>query len=765
MRTINLLAAVSTVALSTASWAQTSPASPAAGQKVPPPAASASDQGEIIVTAQRRQERLQDVPLSVSVQSGEQLLKAGVTDSRGLAQLTPGLTMQQQSGYLNPSLRGVSTSVVAAGAENPIAIYLDGIYVSSLAGSIINLPDIDHIEVLKGPQGTLFGRNATGGAIQVFSKQPSFTPTGKVDLNVGAFDGAGTSRSAYDLGFQGYVSGPIVDDKIAGSIAFSEKRSNGYATNIAYKALPALQDSYGTDRMAKDDEQLIRGKLLFTPTDNLKILATGYYTRLKSDRNQIGYALFGGTATTASLADPATGLPYDRITGSKPWQYAFDAPRPMQTLKGYGASLKIDLTLDPGTITSTTGYSWTKNHEEVDSDQSYAPACLEEFICPGPTDSLRDRNFSQELLFTSRKFGHLSFVTGANYYHSNSNVDVVVDPFGGGAFPGDGQFVTPPIFTYNQTVRTNAVGLFAEANYDLTDKLTLIAGIRYSHEKKDASLILLGGAYTPEGFKENKFTPRVSLRYAVDSHSNVYATFSQGFKSGVIPAADPTAKPTKPEQITAYEVGFKTAHAGFSLNIAAFYYDYKDLQVQSSAGFGGTVLVINNAATARIYGLDVDGSIKIAPGLSLRGGISWLPHADYQSYPNAVASLPFPIGGYTATSVIDLSHTRLYKTPKITATAGATYETRLGNGKFSLSPNVYYASRLYVEASHLVSTTNFKLGAEVAYEPDNSPFRFSAWVKNATNNHAFVAYQATSSALAVIPGDPREEGMTISYKF
>ncbi|HUD94583.1 TonB-dependent receptor plug domain-containing protein, partial [Sphingobium sp.] len=128
---------------------------------------AARQQADIIVTAQRREQRLEDVPLTVAVQSSEQLARAGVNDSRGLQQLTPGLVFQQQSSFLNPSLRGISTTVVTAGAENPIAIYLDNVYVSSFAGSILSLPDVDQIEVLKGPQGTLFGRNATGGATVV----------------------------------------------------------------------------------------------------------------------------------------------------------------------------------------------------------------------------------------------------------------------------------------------------------------------------------------------------------------------------------------------------------------------------------------------------------------------------------------------------------------------------------------------------------------------------------------------------------------------
>ena len=193
------------------------------------PAAATSptfDGDDIIVQAQRRAERLQDVPISVTVQTGAQLEKAGVDNLRDLGSVTPGLTFQAQGNFVQPALRGVTTLVTGPGSDNPIALYIDGVYEGTQAGASIDLPDVDHIEVSKGPQGTLFGRNSTGGAIQIFTRAPSFTTTGSVSATAGMYDGSGPSRSSYDLGLKGFLTGAIIPDKIAASFSFGYRNVN-----------------------------------------------------------------------------------------------------------------------------------------------------------------------------------------------------------------------------------------------------------------------------------------------------------------------------------------------------------------------------------------------------------------------------------------------------------------------------------------------------------------------------------------------------------
>ena len=754
MRGFRFALGASCIALAAPAWAQTTDPAPAA-QPLP-------GVGDIIVTAQRRAERPQDVPISLTVQSGEQLAKVGVVDTRGLQNVTPGLSMQSQDGFLQPALRGVTTSVVAPGADNPIAIYLDGVYVSAQNGSVISLPDIEQVTVLKGPQGTLFGRNATGGAIQITTKAPSFTFGGKLDLIGGYYDGAGSSRSAYDLGVQGYVTGPIVNDLVAGEFAFSKRGSNGYGTNIAAATTPSAPG-----RVDKTNDEVFRGKLLFTPSDNLRILAIGYYTHRRSDQDVLAYAVDGLSIANNKNPDGTPTYP-DAIVATKPWQTAFDSPRPLNVVKTYGASLKIDLTTDIGTFTSTSAYSYSNGIQHIDSDAAFSPSCLEAYACTAVRDQLIDKNLSEELIFTSRKFGGLSFVAGAFGYSSRGPVNVQVYDYTNGALPGDPSFVAPPLFAYDEVIKSRALGLFIEGNYDLTDNLVLTAGVRYSYEKKIGHIDFPG---LPAGTLVAKphwtaFTPRVSLRYKLDGSTNIYATFSQGFKSGIIPIGDPTAPPAKPEKITAYEVGFKTAKHDYSFNAAFFYYNYRDLQVQSNNGAGGATQIVNNAASARIYGLDVDGSFNFSPDFSVHGGVSWIPHANFKSYKGAVATVPVSIPGFPAGSdPTDLSGTRLFRTPKLTLSAGATYQSQLGNGMLSISPNIYHASTLYVEATHYVKTATTQVGAEIAYKPDRGPLRYALWGKNLTNNHAFMSASINNNSFGLLPIAPREFGATVTFAF
>lgn len=749
-------------------------------------AATAGDSGgaqDIVVTAQRRAERLENVPISVTALSSETLRASGVSDTQSLERVTPGLSMQSQNGYVNPSIRGVSTTVVTAGAENPIAIYLDGVYIGNQGAGIFSLPDVDHIEVLKGPQGTLFGRNATGGAIQIATKKPSMTPTGEISLTTGIYPGAGGSRSAYDFVVRGFVSGPIATDTAAASIAFNVRRSSGYNDNVVYGAVsPEVDRALGSSRTGALRDYYLRGKLLLTPTDTLSLLFTGYYSSTRNERTQGGYIAYGGTAlSNAELAFPG------RVTPSRPWQDGFDAHPNYNKVNTRGASLKADLDLPIGVLTSTTAYSYSRYAEFLDSDKSYIPGCLAAFACTAPFDATTQRDFQQELLFASEKFGNFSFVAGANYYHSNATLNVLVNDFTQGSHPL-GNATNPPLFFYDQRVKTDAFGIFAEGTYQATDRLTLIAGLRYSSEKKTGILYDIGSLGTTfatnvplNDTKAKRATPRASVRYEIADRTNIYATFSQGFKSGVIPGGAIGVPEVKPEKITAYEIGFKTAQSDYSLNVAAFYYDYTDLQVQTNGGAGGTVNIVDNAAKARIYGLDVDGTIRVTPQLSIRGGVSWIPYAKYRSYPNAPVNLPRPIDPSDPTNVnsvagpgvfvpggtLDLGGTRLFKTPKITTTASLTYTADVGAGALSITPNIYYASKLYTEPTHLgaLSTDNFKLGADISYTPNNAGWRVSVWGKNLTNNSAFVSLATTASGLNIIPSEPLELGATFSFSF
>ncbi len=220
--------------------------------------------GEVVVTARRQSERARDVPITIATQTAEQLVNAGVTDTRELGTAVPGLVISAQGAYFQPSLRGVSGSLVQVGAGNPVAVYLDGIYQPNLIGDLFDLPDVQRVEVLKGPQGTLFGRNASAGAISVYTKDPTFTPSGSISVGDGVYFG-GSAHTSNDFTTKLNLSGPLIGNVLAGSIS-------GYYDNVP---------GYMTDERTGDAtgdivSYVYRGKLLFTPTDDLKFVLTAF---------------------------------------------------------------------------------------------------------------------------------------------------------------------------------------------------------------------------------------------------------------------------------------------------------------------------------------------------------------------------------------------------------------------------------------------------------------------------------------------------------
>lgn len=753
------LGGVMVVLMSTAMpvWAQTAPVA------AEPAQASTEDQaglGDILVMAQRRSELQQNVPISVTVQSGLQLQAAGVNNLRDLGLVTPGLTFQAQGSFVQPSLRGVTTTITGPGSDNPIALYLDGVYLGTQAGASIDLPDVERVEVSKGPQGTLFGRNATGGAIQIFTRAPSFTPTGSFEATAGYYTGAGTSRTSPDLGFKGFVSGPIASDAIAASLSFSYRNVEGYSRNIAYAQVsPAIQESFGNDRADALRSYSFRGKLLIKPADGVSVLLTGFYMNRFTTTGPTSTAIGG---LTAGAYYPGA------IFGTKPWQVAYDAGPPLSRIRNYGGSAKIDVDTSIGTITSTTSYTLSRYREQVDVDASYSPQCLVNTpmtgACLAFIDTQPNNEFLQDFLFSSNKFGILKFVAGGNYYSSNGAIPGTINDFRNGAVPGVPSLVYDPIFIGESRVRTRAIGMFAQADWSLTDALTLTTGIRYSYEKKKGYFSIFSGPFNNYSNPSwDSFTPRLGLRYAIDSRSNVYATYSKGFKSGVLPILA-EGKPVNPENITAYEIGYKAARSGYTINAAAFYYDYKNIQIQQ---FINGTIIPSNAASARIFGLEFDGTIALARELSVRAGATWLPTARFVDYSGASGNNSI-IGFYGLGSVTqDASGTRLLRAPKLTAVLSLNYEADLDGGKLTIAPALNYSSRYlpYDTFKLLVQKAYVKAGLDVSYRPASSNFRFSVWGHNLNNAKVFSQTTISNGAARASYAEPQELGITVGYAF
>lgn len=740
-------------------------AAPAMAQGTAQSGAAPAGLNDIVVTAQRRAERLQDVPLTITAVSSKTLERAGVATLRDLTTVVAGFTYAGQGSNGQPAIRGVSTQVSAAGSELPNALYVDGIYFGAQSALNANLPDIERIEVLKGPQGTLFGRNATGGAIQIFTRNPSFTPSANFTIDVGQYfkDSDKGSVNSPRINARGFVNIPLVDDFLALSLSGGRDYTQGYFRNVA----TGRQD--GVIRKSN-----ARAKLLIAPADNVEVILGAYYIK-NSGKGQLFNIPYKGL--TAAAQYPGSIVP------TRPYEVAYDTgasdvQKDMQRTYGFNGKVTIDL--DAGTLTSLTGYN---NNIQKDPNTSVHGAqaalpCLFNFACIDYNFTPYVREYSQELNFASRKFGIFSFVGGLFFYDAKGGtIGRIQGTLASFAPPG-----TFPITVQNTRFRTKAYAAYGEATIEPTDQLSVILGLRGTIEPHSDNL-------TPTSPTLKKtfraLTPRLTAKYTFSPEFNAYATYSQGYRSGLTGVTNtqsvPPFAPVKPEKLYNYEVGMKYGTRDLTLNLSAFYYDYKDKQEQT---FTGTGSVIANTGPVRIYGLDLDTNVRLTDALSFRGNVSYIPYSKYRDFPNASGQSTVPIpfdpsrppfncapgggcGGYfpgvgtVVTPTFDASGQRLIRAPKVTASGTLAYET----DHVDVSATAFYSSKVYHDITQTIVQKGYAtLAAQAAYKFDGG-LRVGVYGRNLTNKTAIANGLTSASGFLVGFIPPRELGITLGYSY
>lgn len=689
-------------------------------------AAASESLQEITVTAQRREERLRDVPISVSVQTGLQLEQAGIKDTRDLTVLTPGLKIDQLGAFTQPSIRGITSEAVQSGNDSNVAIYLDGVYQPSQQANAFDLPDIERVEVLKGPQGTLFGRNATGGAIRVFTKDPVLNrTTGNVGISYGNYN---------DIVFKEFVSTPISPIAAVSLASYYEDR-DGYDNDLLHGGKIGYLKS-----------RLVRAKVLLEPTEDLTMKLTAYYS------HRVDQAAFAGLAlnqNTLGRAIPGATGPFP----TKPWDVALD-DRFFFKVDSFGTSFDLKYKTSVGTISSLSSYTSVK--PELDLDGDYSPTPVVDYYQKQPEWAL-----SEELQFVSDRFGFFSFVLGTFIYMDEGKLDPQRVPVGGGSF----------YYSWGE-VTTKAPSLFGEAYFDITDRLQFIAGARYSYEYKKLSGI--NGINVPQPNPRptvgdvhwDKVTPRASLRYALTSRSNVYATYNEGFKSGAYDNSSMIPIPVNPEFVRAYEIGYKSNDLNWlDLDVALFYYLYKNQQVQAHTDVNGVPLaILQNAASSRIYGADIDATVHATREFNIRAGLSLL-HSRYERYPSAILDVPTGFGGNKSVTK-DASGNQTIRSPDWTLTLTANYNKEFDSGKLTASLTAYHTDKFYFEAGDRVGQPQYTtLASEIGWAFGDTGFQASLYGRNLTNKayiqSAFVTDLADGAAYA----PPRMYGFNLNYRF
>jgi iron complex outermembrane receptor protein len=684
---------------------------------------------EVVVTAQKRTERLLDVPMSITALSAEQLTNAGIGSSGDLQLVVPGLTTVNNGLGFVPVIRGVSSQGTSPGDESNISIYLDDVYLGAPMAGLFDLSDIERVEVLKGPQGTLFGRNATGGAIRIVTRRPSFTPKANLSLDYG-FD-------FNEVKATGFATGPF-SETVAASLSATYRKGDGYIDGIG----PNAGRNYGDP-----DNYLVRGKVLVRPAESVEAILAADKMQSKNDAV--------ATVWPPEGVDP---FPASGSVASQPFKYA-GSTQPKQFVKG--DSVSVDAKWDQSSslsVRSITAYRKIDLEYQSDIDRtSQALTAL--------SLSQYQKNLSQEFNVTG-SVNDFNWLAGLYYYNSkagNPHWTVI-----GGDAPNG-----PALSSFTSEVDTKSYAGFGELNWNATEHWHVTLGGRYTSETKDFHYrTLLNNSI--DKFDDKTWTSptyRGVVRYNFNPDANVYLSLSNGFKSGVYDAYTSLGIPVEPEKVNAVEIGAKAKVAGITFTAAAYDYDYKDIQVSSFATVqGAVVLSLSNAASARMRGLELTADGPLTERLTFGVGANWAPTADFKDFTTAQVTTPIPgaTGPILGATVrpYDASGSRIPRTPKWTANARLNYTAPLWSGTFASSVSAFYSPGFYWQAGNLTKEPSYEsVALRLSWTDAADRFTYSVWGNNLTDSDNNIYRVPNVRGDSMVATQGRQIGVGIAAKF
>ena len=690
---------------------------------------------DIVVTAQKRSENLQDVPVSVSVVTANQLEASGITDIRNLKMAVPSVEIQTLTSFALPIIRGVGNRATIAGVEPPNAFYMDGVYYATSTSTMLAFNNISQVEVLKGPQGTLFGRNATGGLIQITTRDPSPDFSGEASVSLGNYE---------TLTSNDYITGGIAPGVNADLAVHMTTMGKGYGTNLFND-----KDVYRTNR-----DLGIRSKWLLELGSETTVRLIGDYADAKNSNNALRFK--EGTTLPA---------PFGPAYGGSPWDIDADV-QPLTRLETGGASLRVDHGLGDYNIVSISAYRRTKTTVDFDIDYTRTRG---RYVAA----SFRDWQFSQELQLLSPTGGVIDWVAGLYYFKANSDSRLKSGI--------EGPAISPVAMVQLVDTRaqqgTESMSGFGQANVQILDGLKGTVGLRYTSEKRlltDASQVntLTSGAQvvavplTNLSKRFNKLTWRFALDYELSSRAMTYVSYNRGFKSGGFNAGALALPPFDPEVLDAYEIGLKSEvfDRQLRLNVAGFWYDYQDVQVQRTVS-GSTGLY--NSGKVKQYGAEADLEVMPTDDLSIRIAYQYL-YGEYRNFPNAIVTTPLPTGGYAITTG-DVTGNETGLTPRSTVSANVSYAIPIGSEDLTLNSSFYYNSGFYNEPDNTTRQPSYSLiNASAQYEFENG-LSLMVWGNNLTDKavstfDGIQNYGATGTN-RVGYNAPRTYGITAGFKF
>ena len=703
---------------------------------------------EVIVTAQRRAENMQEVPISVAALEGERMdaLFEGGEDIRALATRIPSLYAESSNGRISPRfyIRGLGNTDFDLAASQPVSIVMDEVVLENVVLKSSPLFDLERVEVLRGPQGTLFGRNTPAGIVKFDTKKPSQDFDAGFAVSYGELDTASV---------QGAIGGGLTDS-VSGRVAVLYQSRGDYIDNTF---------TGESDAMGAYDELAWRAQLLAEPSDAFRLLFN-----MHGRDNDGTSAIF--RANVLGPGSDGFNSNYDRESVS------FDeGDNNPQSAEGLGGSIRLEYDFDEGTtLTSITAYESTESKSEGDIDGGFGADFLP-FVGPCPPGSSVDDpcipfpshsqdgiddldQFTQEFRLASQATEQLFWQAGVFYF--DSKFSVLTLPF----------FVPPTTVTHENT----AWAVFGHVSYDVSDNLTLTGGARYTDDDKDMSAASFAPV-APVSVSDDQVTGDISALYRVSDQFNIYARIATGFRAPTIQGRDiafgAPASTADSETITSYEAGFKSdlANNRVRLNGSVYYYELEDQQLTAIGG-GGNFVQLLNADKGTGMGFDLDGEFLVTDRLLLTAGFSYTD----TELKDDLTSGGCGSGLCTVTDPVDANGNFIIdgnpfpQAPEYIASITARYGVPVGNsGEFFIFTDWAFQGEtnffLY-EAKEFKSEDTYEGGLRIGYSMNDGQYEFAVFGRNITDEEN-VKGAIDFNNLTGFDNEPRVIGVSFRAQF
>jgi iron complex outermembrane receptor protein len=688
--------------------------------------------GEVIITAQKRSENLQDVPVSVAAIGGERLQAtfAAGDDILALSAKAPGLYAESSNGRAAPRfyIRGLGNADFDLAASQPVSIIQDEVVLENVVLKSSPIYDLDHVEVLRGPQGTLFGRNTTAGIVKFDTVKPSEEFKGRASASYGSYN---------TMTFDGGVGGAIVPGKVAARASLLIQHRDNWIDNAYTKK---------NDALGGFDERAARLQVLFTPTDQLSALFNVHGRDLDGTA-----AVFRANILTKG-SNKLNGN-YDRDT------VYFDAgDNNPQNYKGVGASANVEYDFGGAKLTSITAYENTHGYSrgDIDGGNPTGPGFIP--FQSDTQDGIKNLfQWTQEVRLASNTDGPLSWQVGGFYF--DTKYDIRTNPF------------FAPATTLRQ--KNKAWAAFGQASYKVSDQLTLTGGLRYTDDDKDMNVVSGPNPAAPVSVSDSKVSWDLSAFYKVDEDVSVYAKVASGFRGPSIQGRDiaffSPASAAKSETIMSYELGLKSElmDRRVRLNGAVFAYTIDDPQF-SAVGGGSNSNRLINAKKGEAYGLELDSEFVVTPNFVVTAGYSYA-HTKIKDSTLAVA----PCAACTVTDPLNAAGQALVNgnpfpnAPKYTFDFTARYAYPVASGElfaFTDWKVQGYTNLFLYQSKEFYSKGDFEGGLKLGYANKEGGWEVAAFARNITNE-SNIKGAIDFNNLTAFVNEPRVIGVSLDARF